>query len=81
MPSGIEQNGDGELKITVPRFLQKWIQLIPKSLLRASLFFLFLGAGLGAVLAISYGTISWFRNRPTPPKVWPVDLALRMRIP
>lgn len=67
-----EDEGDSELKITASRLLKKWIQRAPNSLLKTSLLFLAFGAGLGVVLSVSYGTISWLRNRPLPPKTWPI---------
>lgn len=65
-----------ELKITLPLFLYKWIQRVPKSLLLYFLLFLLIGIGIGigvgALHAVSYKAIAWFQSRPIPPKKWPV---------
>ncbi len=58
------------MTITLPAFVQRWIQLIPKSTARAALFFFAVGLGLGLAIVLSNAAISWHKNRPLPQKEW-----------
>jgi hypothetical protein len=73
MTDSSQKERENTMTITVPAFLRRWVQLIPKSTARAALFFCAVGVGLGLTVAFSNAAISWYKDRPLPPlpqKVW-----------
>lgn len=70
MTDSSQREPENTMTITVPLFLRRWVQLIPKSAARAALFFFAVGVGLGLTVVVSNATISWYKNRPLPQKAW-----------
>lgn len=68
MTDANQPDENGKLTIALPRFLQRWIRRIPKSTVRAAALFFALGAGLGLMFAVAFEAISWYRERPLPPR-------------
>jgi hypothetical protein len=60
--------------ITLPQFLVRLYQRLPKSTWRAAFLLFAFGVGIGCGAAALNETLSWYRNRPLPPlpdRKWP----------